>query len=94
MRNRQSLILSLIIGSAMLVAPMLAQAGGTIKGKVTFSGNSSSSKGICVFQIPECCILSKKPQQECRWSNPICTKKWSNRWEQRLEGCRGIRSGY
>ena len=38
MRNHHSLTLSLFIGRALLAAPMLAQAGGTIKGKVTFSG--------------------------------------------------------
>ncbi|MDH5588069.1 MAG: hypothetical protein OEZ05_15735, partial [Nitrospirota bacterium] len=38
MRNRQSLTLSLLVGGLLIAAPLVAQAGGTIKGKVTFNG--------------------------------------------------------
>ena len=38
MRTRRSLTLSLVVGGLLIAAPLVAQAGGTIKGKVTFTG--------------------------------------------------------
>ena len=52
MRKRQSLTLSLIVGSAMLAAPMIAQAGGTIKGKVTFNGKVPPPKEFAFSKFP------------------------------------------
>lgn len=52
MRKRQSLTLSLILGSALLAAPMIAQAGGTIKGKVTFSGKVPPPKEFAFSKFP------------------------------------------
>ena len=52
MRKRQSLVLSLLVGSALLAAPILAQAGGTIKGKVTFSGKVPPPKEFAFSKFP------------------------------------------
>ena len=66
MRNRYSLALSLILGSALLVAPLIAQAGGTIKGKVTFSGKvppfkstGSANKVFDIGKFPNSVFCSK-----------------------------------
>ena len=52
MRKHHSLTLSLLIGGALLAAPMLAQAGGTIKGKVTFSGKVPPPKEFLFSKFP------------------------------------------
>jgi len=52
MRNRQSLTMSLVMGAMLLAAPMIAQAGGTIKGKVTFSGAVPPPKEFAFKKFP------------------------------------------
>lgn len=52
MRNRQSLTMSLVVGAMLLAAPMIAQAGGTIKGKVTFSGKVPAPKEFSFKKFP------------------------------------------
>ncbi|GJL53681.1 MAG: hypothetical protein NPIRA02_08130 [Nitrospirales bacterium] len=52
MRNRQSLTVCLLAGAALLAAPMIAQAGGTIKGKVTFSGKVPAPKEFAFSKFP------------------------------------------
>ena len=59
MRNRQSLTLSLIIGIALLAAPMIAQAGGTIKGKVTFTGKVPPPKEFAFSKFPNVAFCQK-----------------------------------
>ena len=44
MRNRQSLAVSLLLGGLLVAVPLIAQAGGTIKGKVTYSGKAVKAK--------------------------------------------------
>ncbi len=64
MRNHYSLVLSLILGSALLVAPLIAQAGGTIKGKVTFSGKVPPPKKFALEKFPNSPFCSKNPNVE------------------------------
>ncbi len=52
MRNRQSLTVCLLAGAALLAAPMIAQAGGTIKGKVTFNGKVPPPKEFAFSKFP------------------------------------------
>lgn len=52
MRNRQSLTVCLLAGAALLAAPMIAQAGGTIKGKVTFGGKVPAPKEFAFSKFP------------------------------------------
>ncbi|MGB0911414.1 MAG: hypothetical protein ACPGYT_13710, partial [Nitrospirales bacterium] len=52
MRNRQSLTVCLLAGAALLAAPMIAQAGGTIKGKVTFNGKVPAPKEFAFSKFP------------------------------------------
>ena len=64
MRNHYSLVLSLILGSALLIAPLIVQAGGTIKGKVTFSGKVPPPKKFALEKFPNSPFCSKNPNVE------------------------------
>ncbi|MCA9475542.1 MAG: hypothetical protein KC563_07005, partial [Nitrospira sp.] len=59
MRNRQSLTMSLVVGAMLLAAPMMAQAGGTIKGKVTFSGKVPAPKEFAFGKFPNADFCKK-----------------------------------
>ena len=63
MRNRQSLTLSLLVGGFLLAAPLLAQAGGTIKGKVTFSGKVPPPKEFAFSKFPNVDFCKKNPSK-------------------------------
>ncbi|MCZ6801899.1 MAG: carboxypeptidase-like regulatory domain-containing protein [Nitrospirae bacterium] len=63
MRNRQSLALSLLVGSAMLATPLLAEAGGTIKGKVTFIGKVPAPKEFVFSKFPNVDFCKKNPSK-------------------------------
>src|SRR5680860_1405357 len=52
MRNRQSLTLSLLVGGILFAAPLVAQAGGTIKEKVTFAGEVPPPKEFAFSKFP------------------------------------------
>lgn len=52
MRKRQSLTLSLLVGGLLIAAPLVAQAGGTIKGKVTFTGKVPPPKEFAFSKFP------------------------------------------
>ena len=52
MMIRRSLTLALLAGAGLLVAPMLAQAGGTITGKVTFTGKVPPPKEFAFSKFP------------------------------------------
>lgn len=52
MRNRQPRILSLFVASVFVAAPLVVQAGGTIKGKVTFSGKVPAPKEFVFSKFP------------------------------------------
>jgi len=52
MRNRQSLAVSLLLGGLLVAVPLIAQAGGTIKGKVTYSGKAVKFKEFPFSKFP------------------------------------------
>jgi hypothetical protein len=59
MKNRQSLTLSLLVGGLLLAAPLVAQAGGTIKGKVTFKGEVPPPKEFAFSKFPNADFCKK-----------------------------------
>ena len=59
MRNRQSLTLSLLMGGLLLAAPLVAQAGGIIKGKVTFTGKVPPPKEFAFSKFPNVAFCQK-----------------------------------
>jgi len=63
MRNRQSLTLSLLMGGLLLAAPIVAQAGGTIKGKVTFTGAVPPPKEFAFAKFPNVEFCKKNPSK-------------------------------
>ena len=64
MKNRQSLTLSLLLGGLLLVVPLVAQAGGTIKGKVTYSGPPVEPKEFAFSKFPNPAFCKKNPSQK------------------------------
>jgi len=52
MNMRRSFIVSLLAGVALLAAPILAQAGGTVTGKVTFTGKVPPAKEFVFSKFP------------------------------------------
>ena len=63
MRKRQSLTLSLLVGAILIAAPLVAQAGGTIKGKVTFSGKVPPPKEFGFAKFPNSDFCKKNPSK-------------------------------
>jgi hypothetical protein len=63
MRNRQSLTISLLVGGILIAAPLIAQAGGTIKGKVTFSGEVPPPKEFAFKKFPNVEFCKKNPSK-------------------------------
>ena len=63
MRKRQSLTLSLLVGGLLLAAPLIAQAGGTIKGKVTFTGKVPPPKEFAFSKFPNPDFCKKNPSK-------------------------------
>ena len=63
MRKRQSLALSLLVGGILIAAPLIAQAGGTIKGKVTFTGEVPPPKEFAFSKFPNTDFCKKNPSQ-------------------------------
>jgi hypothetical protein len=63
MRNRQSLTMSLLIGGMLIAAPLVAQAGGTIKGKVTFAGKVPPPKEFAFSKFPNEKFCQKNPNK-------------------------------
>ena len=59
MRKRQSLTLSLMVGALLIAAPLVAQAGGTIKGKVTFTGKVPAPKEFAFSKFPNVAFCQK-----------------------------------
>jgi len=59
MRKRQSLTLSLLVGGLLIAAPLVAQAGGTIKGKVTFTGKVPPPKEFAFSKFPNVAFCQK-----------------------------------
>ncbi|MCH7615777.1 MAG: hypothetical protein IH978_08600 [Nitrospinae bacterium] len=64
MSNRQSLTVSLLLGGLLVVIPLIAQAGGTIKGKVTYSGKAIPAKEFAFSKFPNPDFCKKNPSQK------------------------------
>jgi len=64
MRNRQSLIVSLMLGGLLVAIPLIAQAGGTIKGKVTYSGKAHPHKEFAFSKFPNVEFCKKNPSKK------------------------------
>lgn len=63
MGNRQSLTMSLLVVGIFIAAPLIAQAGGTIKGKVTFSGKVPPPKEFAFKKFPNPEFCKKNPSK-------------------------------
>ncbi len=64
MRKSQSLTVSLLVGGLLVAIPLIAQAGGTIKGKVTYSGKTISPKEFALGSFPNTEFCSKHPDSK------------------------------
>ncbi len=64
MRNRQSLTLSVLLGGLLLAMPLIAQAGGTIQGKVMYSGKPIPPKTFAFSKFPNPDFCKQNPSQE------------------------------
>lgn len=63
MRKFPSLTLGLVAGVALLAVPLLAQAGGTITGKVTFKGKVPPPKEFAFSKFPNVAFCQKNPSK-------------------------------
>ncbi|MEC4674594.1 MAG: carboxypeptidase-like regulatory domain-containing protein [Nitrospirota bacterium] len=64
MRHGRSLTLSVLLGGILLAIPLIAQAGGTIKGKVTYSGKAIPAKEFAFSKFPNPAFCKKNPSQK------------------------------
>ena len=64
MTNRQSLTVSLLLGGLLVAIPLVAQAGGTVKGKVTYSGKPIAAKEFAFSKFPNPAFCKKNPSQK------------------------------
>lgn len=64
MRNCQSLTVSLLLGGMLIAIPLVAQAGGTIKGKVTYSGKPVPPKEFAFSKFPNPEFCEKNPSKK------------------------------
>ena len=72
MRNRQSLIMSLLVGGILIAAPLVAQARrGTIKGKVTFAGKVPPPKEFAFSKFPNPAFCKKNPSKSADGAHPV-----------------------
>ncbi|MCH6556915.1 MAG: hypothetical protein IH803_01705 [Nitrospirae bacterium] len=63
MKTRQFFILSLLVGTALIAAPLVAQAGGTITGKVTYTGKVPPPKEFLFSKFPNTKFCKKNPSK-------------------------------
>ncbi len=64
MRNRRSFTLSVFLGGLLVAMPLIAQAGGTIKGKVMYSGKAIPAKEFAFSKFPNPAFCKKNPSQK------------------------------
>ena len=64
MRHGRSLTLSVLLGGMFIALPMIAQAGGTIKGKVTYSGKPVPPKEFAFSKFPNPDFCKKNPNKK------------------------------
>jgi hypothetical protein len=55
--------MSLLVGAILIAAPLIAQAGGTIKGKVTFNGSVPPPKEFAFSKFPNVEFCKKNPSK-------------------------------
>lgn len=63
MRHGRSLTLSVLLGGMLIAIPMIAQAGGTIKGKVTYSGKAVPAKEFAFSKFPNVAFCKQNPSK-------------------------------
>lgn len=85
MRNRQSLALSLLLGGALLAAPVIAQAGGTIKGKVTFTGKVPPPKEFAFAKFPNVEFCKQNPNKSADGNTRLLK-------EVEVDGSKGLKN--
>ncbi|MDH4194802.1 MAG: carboxypeptidase-like regulatory domain-containing protein [Nitrospirota bacterium] len=85
MRNRQSFTMSLLIGGILIAAPLVAQAGGTIKGKVTFTGKVPPPKEFAFKKFPNT-EFCKKNESKSADGNTRLLK------EVEVDGSKGLKN--
>ena len=64
MRNHRSFILSVFLGGLLVAMPLIAQAGGTIKGKVMYSGKAIPAKEFAFSKFPNPAFCKKNPNKK------------------------------
>ncbi len=84
MRNRQSLTLSLLMGGLLLAAPLVAQAGGTIKGKVTFTGKVPPPKEFAFSKFPNVDFCKKNTSKSADGETRLLK-------EVQIDGSKGLK---
>ncbi len=84
MRKRQSLTLSLLVGSLLLAAPLVAQAGGTIKGKVTFGGAVPPPKEFAFSKFPNVAFCQKNTNKSADGATRLLK-------EVQVDGSKGLK---
>lgn len=85
MRNRQSLTMSLVVSAILLAAPLMAQAGGTIKGKVTFSGKVPEPKEFAFKKFPNTEFCKKNPSKSADGNTRLLK-------EVEVDGSKGLKN--
>ncbi len=64
MRKRQSLTLAVLLGGLLLAMPLIVHAGGTIKGKVTYSGKPIPPKEFAFSKFPNPAFCKQNPSKK------------------------------
>ncbi len=64
MRNRPLLMLSMVFGGMLAAMPLMVQAGGTIKGKITYSGKSIPPKEFAFSKFPNPEFCKQNPSKK------------------------------
>ena len=85
MRNRQSLTVCLLAGAALLAAPMIVQAGGTIKGKVTFNGKVPAPKEFAFGKFPNVEFCKKNSSKSADGNTRLLK-------EVEIDGSKGLKN--
>jgi len=85
MRKRQSLTMSLLVGSILIAAPLVAQAGGTIKGKVTFAGKVPPPKEFAFSKFPNTEFCKKNPSKSADGNTRLLK-------EVEVDGSKGLKN--
>jgi hypothetical protein len=74
MEKGRSLALSFLVGSALVMIPLLAHAGGTITGKVTFSGKPTAPKAFALSKFPNSAYCKKNPKRAAEGETHFLTE--------------------